>query len=110
MTKCHYTGLEIEDGAPFIELPGVVPQASVKYRCHPTAREAYRAAKHEFHKVDRNCNACAHVRRVPHDRLLHGMTVVDCNIGLFDGPRAIHPDDCMDMPCWVSRPRVVKAS
>ena len=111
---CHYTQKIVwADNVVFVgaEIPGV----KAKYVMSKAAQEARVYSAKAFHESEANCNTCAHLMRVKHQKdragFLRGVcgngksqwdaspyaTHIDGNVMRF------HPDDPMHMPCYLPR-------
>jgi hypothetical protein len=57
-------------------------------------------------EMDRNCNSCADLKRVPHPKDPHGFLQGCCMHNPFGHMFVMkfHPNDPMQMRCWRQRP------
>ncbi len=76
----------------------------------PEAKAKHAESARAFHEVERNCNTCAHLRRVPHAKCSAGFLYGKCAsepkdhpYPIRDGVMMFHPHDWMGMGCYASR-------
>ncbi len=109
--RCRYdTGWVWADNC--VVVGSTIPGLKVAYVMAPTV-EAIRRHKQQgiwFHENEANCNTCAHLRRMKHDKSPQGFVHAGCDnpegrveLRQFEDKTMIHPDDPMHMPCYVSR-------
>jgi hypothetical protein len=97
---CQYTGKSVSIGEHIFIGP-VVPQVNGTYVCAKNAMQAYKESKAMFNENEANCNTCAKLERLKHEKRKDGLLIGNCkNIG---ENIQFHPDNHMAMPCWVKR-------
>ena len=111
--KCHYSGKWFlrRHG---IWLGAIIPQAKVRYLCHPKyGKAARKESKRLFDASERNCNTCKYLIRISFKADGSGLQPGVCASEKFDAQH--HPywkgdhsilfatDDYMGMSCWTER-------
>jgi hypothetical protein len=95
---CPFTEKQVSaDDAIF--LGPIVPSVSGSYVCHIDAEEERVKSKKAFDEFEKNCNTCADLKRLPHDKK-GGFMRGSCH---KLGDHKFHPDDPMFMDCWQAR-------
>lgn len=97
---CHWTG-ELVSAPDAVTTGGFYPGVKEKYIAIKKHVDAKKASKKAFDEMDRNCNACVHLSRTPHQKSKHGLLHGLC--AKTQKEIQFHPDDCMLMPCWEGR-------
>lgn len=111
--KCHYSGKWFlrRNG---VWLGATIPQAKVRYLCHPKyGKAARKESKRLFDASERNCNTCKYLVRTPFKADSSGLQSGVCSSESFDYQHhpywkggyliSFAPDDYMGMSCWTER-------
>ena len=111
--RCRFTG-ELVGGEGATTCGANIPGVHAAYVLGTSA--AAKAAKKQndqwFHESEANCNTCSHLQRVTHEKRKDGMLLGRCTNAAkaatpYPAPQPgtilFHPDDPMQMPCYVSR-------
>lgn len=111
--RCHWTS-QLVWARDVVWTGSIMPGVHAKYPAGPGYKEIMRLSAIEFNRWDANCNTCAHLERVKHDKKPDGFLYGRCCNPEYqweknpyhkfgDGVIAFHPDDWMGMPCYQSR-------
>ena len=97
---CPYTKNLVTIGKHIFIGP-CMPQVNGTYVCAPDAMPAYKESKAAFNEMDANCNTCANLERVKHEKKRGGFLLGKCK--KTEQNIRFHPDDWMGMECWIGR-------
>jgi hypothetical protein len=99
---CRYTGVSIQPEQS-LTIGATIANVKAQYLIANTgdAKDLHKQQTIAFHESEANCNTCANLERVKHDKdstgFLHGKCKTTGQMIQF------HPDDPMHMDCYVSR-------
>lgn len=100
--QCQYTS-KLVRASESVFIGPCVPQLAGTYVCAPDAHAAFKESKRLFDENDANCNTCANLHRVKHERSKFGTLYGTCLLSVKRGVFWFHPDDAMLMDCWSAR-------
>lgn len=100
--KCRYTNEEI-DIKDAIKIGATIPGVIAQYYMKNTSevRELHKQQQIAFHESEANCNTCANMERIKHEKSKFGFLKIKCCMD--NKIKTIHPDDPMFMSCYKSR-------
>lgn len=99
--RCRYTNV-VAPLSMMRNMGAHVPGVRQECWCRvPDGVSAWQQSARWFHENDANCNTCANLQRVPHQKCKFGMLQGVCMT--TGNALTFHPDDWMGMSCYISR-------
>jgi hypothetical protein len=108
--RCPFTA-ELLMASTCTPVGAIMPNVKVRYFTNQKGKEARKDSVKSFADSEANCNTCAHLTRVSHEKSRAGFLFGKCKEGHKALPNyskepdmlVFHPEDWMGMSCYKQR-------